>query len=248
MLKKRIIITLTFFDGVLFRTKKFKPDYRYTKNFIDLWSIDELVLIDISKKKISKNFCDTIKYFSTNCYVPITVGGGIKSLKDADTFFKNGADKVLLGTNSIFIDNLINQIAAKFGSQSIIQSIDCKKLDTQTNKYTVMRSSGTLDTKIDPINYSKKALDLGIGEILINNIDNDGSLLGYDLKLIEMFTKTINCPILALGGAGNWQHIFELLSESNISGACTQNIFHFTEESIVSAKKFLIDKKINIRR
>ena len=111
-----------------------------------------------------------------------------------------------------------------------------------------MTDSGALDAKINPIDYSKKALDLGAGEILINSIDNDGSLLGYDLKLIKMFTEKLNCPILALGGAGNWQHIFELLSDSNVSGACTQNIFHFTEESIVSAKKFLKNKNINIRR
>tara|TARA_A100001015_G_scaffold297500_1_gene379098 strand:+ start:1285 stop:2031 length:747 start_codon:yes stop_codon:yes gene_type:complete len=248
MLKKRIIITLSFFDGVLFRTKNFQPDYRYTKNFVDLWSIDELVLIDISKKKFSKTFCDTIKYFSSNCYVPITVGGGIKSVDDANIFFKHGADKVLLGSNSLSINGLIKKIATKFGNQSIIQSIDCKKIEGQNIEYTVMMNSGKLDTKINPLEYSKTALKLGAGEILVNSIDNDGSLLGYDMKLINLFSEKLNCPILALGGAGNWQHIFELLSDNNVSGACTQNIFHFTEESIVSAKKFLKNKKIRIRK
>ena len=126
MLKKRIIITLTFLNGVLFRTKKFKPDYRYTKNFIDLWSIDELILIDISEKKFSKNFLDLIAFFSKNCFVPISVGGGIASIENADIFFKNGADKIVLGSNAINKKNLIKKISKKYGNQSIIQSVERK--------------------------------------------------------------------------------------------------------------------------
>ena len=111
MLKKRIIITLTFLNGVLFRTKKFKADYRYTKNFIDLWSIDELILIDISKKKFSNSFLNLVKYFSTSCFVPISVGGGINSLDDADNYFKYGADKIIIGSN--IINNLFNLLIVK---------------------------------------------------------------------------------------------------------------------------------------
>ena len=246
MLKKRIIITLTFLNGVLFRTKKFKPDYRYTKNFIDLWSIDELILIDISEKKFSKIFLDLIVFFSKNCFVPISVGGGITTIENADIFFKNGADKIVLGSNAINKKNLIGQISKKYGNQSIIQSVDCKKI-LKDNTYTVMGSSGTENLLQNPIEFSLKALERGAGEIMINNIDNDGSLMGYDLDLIKLVSKKINCPILALGGAGNWQHILDLLSETDISAACTQNIFHFTEESILSAKKFLKDNNIKVR-
>jgi len=246
LLKKRIIITLTFLNGVLFRTKKFKPDYRYTKNFIDLWSIDELILIDISEKKFSKNFLDLIAFFSKNCFVPISVGGGITTIENADIFFKNGADKIVLGSNAINKKNLIGQISKKYGNQSIIQSVDCKKI-LKDNTYTVMGSSGTENLLQNPIEFSLKALERGAGEIMINNIDNDGSLMGYDLDLIKLVSKKINCPILALGGAGNWQHILDLLSETDISAACTQNIFHFTEESILSAKKFLKDNNIKVR-
>ncbi len=246
MLKKRIIITLTFLDGVLFRTKKFKPDYRYTKNFIDLWSIDELILIDISKRKFSKNFIELISFFSKNCFVPISVGGGIDSLENADIYFKNGADKIVLGSNVIKKKNVIEEISKKYGNQSIIQSVDCKKI-FENNSYTVMGNSGTENLLQDPIEFSSKALARGAGEIMVNNIDNDGSLMGYDLNLIKLVSKKINCPILALGGAGNWKHILDLLIETDISGACTQNIFHFTEESILSAKKFLKDNNIKVR-
>lgn len=246
MLKKRIIITLTFLNGVLFRTKKFKPDYRYTKNFIDLWSIDELILIDISEKKFSKNFLDLIAFFSKSCFVPISVGGGITTIENADIFFKNGADKIVLGSNAINKKNLIGQISKKYGNQSIIQSVDCKKI-LKDNTYTVMGSSGTENLLQNPIEFSLKALERGAGEIMINSIDNDGSLMGYDLDLIKLVSNKINCPILALGGAGNWQHILDLLSETDISAACTQNIFHFTEESILSVKKFLKENKIKVR-
>ena len=116
-------------DGILYRTKKFKPDYRYTKNFVDLWSIDELILIDISKKKNSKSFLDIVNFFSKNCFVPISVGGGIESLNDVDIYFRNGADKIIVGTKSFKNRKVLKEISKKYGNQSIIQSLDCKKLD-----------------------------------------------------------------------------------------------------------------------
>ena len=248
MLKKRLLISLTFLDGVLFRTKNFKPDYRYTKNFLDLWSIDELLLIDISENKFSKDFLDLIKYFSLNCYVPISVGGGIKNIDHADIYFKTGADKVILGSNCLDQTDTINSISKKYGNQSIIQSIDCIKNFEIKNKYNVMKNSGRDFLNDDPVKSCQKAILNGAGEILINSIDNDGSLLGYDLGLISHISKNINCPLLALGGAGNWQHMLDLFLKTDISGACNQNIFHFTEESILSAKKFLTNNNVEVRK
>ena len=101
---------MTFLDGVLFRTKNFKADYRYTKNFIDLWSIDELILIDISEKKFEEKFLELVRFFSKNCFVPISVGGGINSLEHADIFFKNGADKIVLGSDIVNNSQTIEKI------------------------------------------------------------------------------------------------------------------------------------------
>lgn len=245
MLKKRLIITLTFLDGVLFRTKKFKPDYRYTKNFVDLWSIDEIILIDLSEKKFQNNFLNTIKFFSENCFVPLTVGGGIRNLENAITYFNYGADKIILGSGSIIEEgDLIEKISNIYGSQSIIQSVDCKR---ENGNYKLAIRSGTILKDIDPIYASKKALKLGAGEIMINNVDNDGSLLGYDIDYLNVVSKKLECPVLALGGAGNWSHIVDLFKLTSITGACTQNIFHFTEESISSAKNFLIQNEILVR-
>ncbi len=246
MLKKRIIVCLTFLDGVLFRTKLFKPDYRYTKNFIDMWSIDEIVLIDITEKKFSDNFIDTIKFFTSECFVPLTIGGGIKKLSDADKLFKIGADKVLLGSHSIKDLELINKISHKYGNQAIIQSLDCKK-NLDNDDWSLMINSGQNKYDNDILNLAQKLIDAGAGEILINSIDNDGSLLGYDISLIKKISRNLDCPVIALGGGGNWSHMLELFKRTDISGVCTQNIFHFTEESIISAKNYLKENGINIR-
>ena len=137
MLKKRIIISLTFDDGILFRTKNFKADYRYTKNFLDLWSIDELVLIDVSKEKFKKSFIDIVKFFSKNCFVPIAVGGGIKNINDADYYFDSGADKIILSPKISENPDTLIEISKKYGNQAIIQSIDFLK---KNDKYLVHRN------------------------------------------------------------------------------------------------------------
>ena len=111
-----------------------------------------------------------------------------------------------------------------------------------------MSNSGKDDLNLDPVMCGEKAILHGAGEILINSIDNDGGLLGYDLDLINLVSKALNSPIIALGGAGNWQHFLDLFIKTNISAACTQNIFHFTEESIISVKKFLKINKIQVRK
>jgi cyclase len=245
MLKKRIILLLTFNNGVLFRTKKFIPDYRYTKNFIDILSCDEIILVDISKnKKNNKEFIKTVKYFSENCVVPLTVGGGIMNEQQADTFFKYGADKIILNSSSLVDLDLISLLSNKYGSQSIVHSVDCKKV---ANKYKVFVNNGTIDTNFGPVEWSKRVLDYGVGELIINNIDKDGSLMGFDINLIKTVNDTVKKPCVAVGGAGNWQHFLDLFKATDISGCCTQNIYHFTEESIVSLKSFLKKNKIEIR-
>jgi cyclase len=171
------------------------------------------------------------------------VGGGIRSLKDAVNLFKQGADKIVLNSSTYKNPNLIRKISKVFGSQSIIHSIDCKKIK---KKYEVIINN-TLKTNLDPFQWAKIAIQNGCGELLINSIDNDGSLLGYDLELVNLIVKKVNVPCLALGGAGNWDHILQLFKKTNISAACTQNIYHFTNESLKSAKEYLKKNKMLIR-
>ncbi len=247
MLKKRLIISLTFNEGVLFRTKKFLPDYRYTKNFIDLWNADEIILIDVSKKgkKLQKSFLDVIRFFIENCYLPITVGGGISSTEDAKKVFSLGVEKIIMNSSTYKNPKITHNLINTFGSSSIIQAIDMKK--NNDGSYIIKVDNGQKTINRETNEYLEFISSLNIGEILLNSIDNDGGLMGFDLNLINKFSSKINVPILVQGGGGNWNHFYEVLKLKNISGACTQNIYHFTEISLKSAKKFLLSKNINVR-
>ena len=247
MLKKRLLISLTFKDGILFRTKKFSPDYRYTKNFIDLWNADEIILIDVSDqgKKLKNNFLNLIKFFIENCHLPITVGGGISSIEDAKNIFDLGVEKIIMNSSTYENPKITSNLISLFGSSSIIQSLDFKK--TVEDEYIIKVNNGKKEIKYSTDEYLDFILSLNIGEILINNIDNDGGLMGFDLNLINRFSKKIDVPIIVQGGGGNWNHFYEVLKLKNISAACTQNIYHFTEASLKSAKKFLISKNIKVR-
>jgi cyclase len=246
MLKKRIIIILTFVDGILFRTKKFIADYRYTKNFVDMWEADEIVLLDISRKnKLSKSFFEVVNFFCQNCFLPISIGGGIKNIEDARRLFKLGADKIILNSSSLNNIGLISEIKKIYGSQSIIHSLDYKK---NILNYDIYVNDGTKKINRELTEWLRILEKSGVGEILLNDIDNDGSLLGYNLDFIKKTSKITKLPLIALGGAGKWEHFSDLFIETNVSAAATQNIFHFTNESLNSLKKYLFEKSIEIRR
>ena len=244
MLKKRIVITLTFLDGVLFRTKKFNPDYRYTKNFVDFYSIDEIVLVDISKNKLQESFLKLIEYFVLNCNVPLTVGGGIYEKKQASKLLSLGIEKIILNSSSYNNLDLINEVSEIHGSQSIIHSIDILK---KNQEYIVKFFNNSLTCKLNLFEWLEELNKRPIGEVIINSIDNDGSLMGYDINLINLIEKKIEFPFLVLGGCGNWHHILQLFEQTEASAACTQNIFHFSHESVNSLKDFLSQNGQNIR-
>lgn len=247
MLRNRLITVLTFNEGVLFRTKNFEPDYRYTHNFIDSWSVDEMVILNITRNKLTKDdkFFDVITKFASNCFVPLTIGGGIRSISDVKKFLDMGADKVILNTGALENPDLISEVAKRYGKQCVVVSVDVKKDDDGT--YQVYDTFGSKNTKKDPISWVKEAEILGAGEILLNSIDLDGSLLGYDLKLCKKVSEVLEIPLLICGGAGNWKHFAEALKEGNVAGFCTSNIYHFTETSIKSAKNYLKNNGFNIR-
>jgi cyclase len=241
MLAKRIITTLMLKNGVLYRSKNFIPDYRYTLNFVDMWSVDEIIILDISRNvtfenSSKKNFLNEMKNISKNAYIPITAGGGIRKLKDIEVLLKNGADKVTL--NSVCIDNpaIIDQASRQFGKQCIVVCIDVK---FENNQYNVMQNYGEIKTNFNLKDYIKKIQDNGAGEIFIQSIDRDGSLLGYDLNLLNYIKPTIDIPLIISSGAGNWAHVKEVLKKDYVSGASLTNIFHFTEKSIDNLKNYL---------
>lgn len=207
MFRPRIIPCLLLENNRLVKTTKFKnPIYigdptNAIKIFNDL-EADELVLLDISASKrggvISKEF---VKKISDEAFMPLAVGGGINSVKDVQEILSSGAEKIVLNTNSINFD-LVKKIVKTFGGQSVIISIDVMKIG---EKYSCFLIGGEKNTCLDPIFLAKKMEELGVGEIIINSIDKDGMMEGYDLDLIEMISKAVNIPVISLGGAGNFE-------------------------------------------
>lgn len=246
MLRKRVITVLTFCDGVLFRTKLFHPDYRYTLNFVDAWSVDEIIVLDVTRPRGSgrESFCRVIGDFARRCFVPLTAGGGISSIEDVRLFMSLGADKITVNSAAIESPSLIRGIAKTYGEQSVVCSIDVKKVG---DDYEVYSDFGSRPTGLDPVAWARQCQEEGAGEILVTSIDRDGSLQGYDLELCQRIANAVRVPTLILGGCGNWKHMERGFKDGLADAVCTQNIYHFTETSIQAAKAYLSKAGISVR-
>ena len=246
MLRKRVITVLTLNDGTLFRTKLFTPDYRYTLNFVDAWSVDEIVMFDVTRGDTPdrQKFFDAVSNFAQSCFVPIAVGGGIRSLDDVKRYMDAGGDKVVINTGAHERSELISEIAETYGAQCVVLSIDAKR---DGDRFDVMSHSGSQTTGRDAVSWAIEGEKLGAGEILITSIERDGALQGYDLKLCAAVADAVSLPVQVLGGCGNWKHMVSAFEIPGVSAACTQNIYHFTEQSISSVKKFLASKGHPVR-
>ena len=247
MLRRRVIAVLTFNDGVLFRTKLFQPDYRYTANFVDTWSIDELVILDVTRDGGGNRraFFETVEKFASGCFVPISVGGGIRKFSDVREYLSAGADKVVVNSGAIENPSLIEDISFSYGAQCVVLSMDVGR--HEDGRYEVYSHFATRPTGMDPLAWAKRGEALGVGEILLTSVEKDGWLQGYDLQLCRAVADKVVVPVLILGGAGNWQHLIDGVEIGGASGVCTQNIYHFTENSIHSAKRAMADAGIDVR-
>ena len=173
---------------------------------------------------------------SQNSYIPLTVGGGIRKLNDIEKLLKNGADKIILNTISINNPNFINEAAKEFGSQCIVISVDAK---FKNGKFYLMEKYGQNKSDYELIDYIKIIQENNAGEIFLQSVNCDGSLLGYDLDLLETIKEYINIPLIISCGAGNWSHVKDVLEKDYVSAASLTNIFHFTEKSIKNLKQNL---------
>jgi len=247
VLRKRLIVVLTFNNGILFRTKQFLPDYRYTLNFVDAWSIDEIIMLDVTRHAESdrSKYLSVVNSFAKNCFVPLTVGGGVRTLEDVRVYLRAGADKVSVNTGAIIDPGLISEIAKQYGVQCVVVSIDVKR--NSAGKYIVMSDCGAVNTGMELVTWAQQVESLGAGEILVNSVERDGSLEGLDIDLCKDASFAVNIPVVALGGVGNWSHIAEGFEKSRVAGVCTQNIYHFTDRSIKSAKAYLRKADISVR-
>lgn len=246
MLRKRVVTVLTFNDGILFRTKLFRPDYRYTLNFVDAWSVDEIVALDVTRPGGGErtNFERVVSDFARRCFVPLAAGGGVRSLADVRRLLGLGADKVVVNTGALQRPALISEIAQSYGSQCVILSIDAKRHDD--GRYEVFGGFGSEPTRLDPAAWAREGERLGAGEILVTSIDRDGWLQGFDLELCRKVAEEVTVPTLILGGCGTWKHMADGFREG-AAGVCTQNIYHFTEPAIRAAKTYLAGQGVPVR-
>jgi len=247
MLRHRVVTVLTLNDGVLFRTKVFRPDYRYTINFVDTWSIDEVVALDVTRPGSGdrRSFEEAVSRLARECFVPLACGGGIRSVQDVHALLRVGADKVVVNTGALQQPVLITEIASLYGAQCVVLSMDVAR--HADGRYEVFGEFGTRPTGLDPVDWARRGQELGAGEILVTSIERDGSLEGYDNRLNRLVADAVSIPVLVAGGAGNWQHFTDGFVQGGASAVCTTNIYHFTDTSIRSAKRFLHDAGLPVR-
>lgn len=247
MVRKRLITVLTINSGVLFRTRSFVPDYRYTLNFVDAWSVDEVVLLDITRPNTDDReiFFQTVREFARRCFVPLAVGGGVRTIQDFDHLLGIGADKVVVNTGAAQNPELISLAARQFGSQCVVLSIDARR--EKDGSYQAYGGCGSAPLGMAPEQWARRGQELGAGEVIIQSIDRDGMLEGYDLELVHRVSEALTIPVLACGGAGNWQHFADGFEQGKAQAVCTTNVYHFTESSIRSAKQYLRNANIAMR-
>jgi len=258
--KKRIIPVILLRNGNIVQSKKFNRyqsignPIRSVKKYSE-WTADELIYIDISSKnkidtkrsdlgnQIFEDYNEIIDTVSKQAFMPITFGGGIRSLNDIQSKLQIGADKVSVNTQALLTPNFIKQASNEFGSQCIIASVDVKKID---NQYFVYNKN--FDKKILANEWIKKLEGLGAGEILLNSVDNDGAKNGYDIELLNLISNSVNIPVIALGGVGEVKHFKEALQETEVDAVAAANFFQYTDQSVFLARKYLYDQKINVRK
>jgi cyclase len=251
MLKKRLIACLLIRDGLIVQSigfNKYLPigHPKFPLEFVAKWDVDEIILLDMSASSENRVLnLDLLDNLSKSCFVPLTVGGGIKSVDDVRNIIRAGADKVSINTSAIENPCLITEIANIFGSQCVVVSMDCK-LDNSGN-YIVYSQSGNKNTKILAKDWAKNVENLGAGEIFLNSIDRDGSKLGYDNDLIKSITSSVSIPVIACGGVGEFSHFASGIIDGKASAVAAGNIFHYIEHSTIVAKVNLLQSGVDIR-
>jgi cyclase len=207
---------------------------------------DEICFLDITASNEKRDIIlDVVKKTSQNCFVPLTVGGGVRTLKDISDLLNSGADKVSINTAAVNDSNIIKEGAQKFGSQCIVAAVDAKKVDKE--KWEVFTHGGRNPTGKNVMDYVKEVEKLGAGEVLLTSMDRDGTKKGYDLDLTKKVSRLVSIPVIASGGVGKLDHLYEGLKIGKASAVLAASIFHFGEFSIQDAKKYLDSKGIAVR-
>src|SRR6266571_2000850 len=256
MLAKRVIPCLDVHSGQVTRGKQFgRAEAGELKNVGDPVSLalryneqgaDELVFFDITATAHGRaTMVDVIERAADQCFMPLTVGGGIRSVEDMYTMLRAGADKISINSSALANPDLIRAGAEKFGSQCIVVSIDAKKV--AADRWEVFSHGGRKATGLEAVEWARRAVELGAGEIVLNSIDADGTRAGFDLVITRRVSESVGVPVVASGGAGKLEHLAAVLLDGKADAVLAASIFHSGEYTIPEVKQFLASQNIPVR-
>ncbi len=250
MLTKRIIACMDVRDGqvvkgVQFQQLRHAGDPAELARRYNVEGIDEVVVLDITATLETRQaLARTIRAVAGEIFLPLTVGGGIRSADDAAAVVDAGADKVSLNTAALRHPELITSLAGRYGSQAVIVAIDAKR---RGNNYAVYVRSGTADAARDAVEWAREAEARGAGEILLTSMDRDGTRSGFDCEMTAAVSDAVNIPVIASGGAGDLQHFADVFTAGHADAALAASIFHYADTSVSSLKQFLRAERIPVR-
>src|SRR5579871_3608918 len=256
MLARRVIPCLDVHDGQVTRGVQFgKAEAGGLRNVGDPVELalryneqgaDEMVFFDITASAEGRaSMISVIERAADQCFMPLTVGGGIRTVDDMYAMLRAGADKISINSSALATPDLIRAGAEKFGSQCIVVSIDAKK--TAPDRWEVFSHGGRKATGLEAVAWAKQAVSLGAGEIVLNSIDADGTKAGFDLVITRRVSESVGVPVVASGGAGTLEHMAEVLLAGNADAVLAASIFHFGTFTVADVKRFLAEKSIPVR-
>ena len=253
MLSRRIIPCLDVnagrvVKGVRFQELRDAGDPVQCARAYDAQGADELIFLDITASSDGRHIMrDVVASTAEQCFMPLTVGGGLRSLADIEAMLKAGADKVSLNTSAIQQPQLIADAALRFGSQCIVVAIDAKR-EPDGRSWRVYTHGGRNATELDAVKWARRAVELGAGEMLLTSMDCDGTGAGYDVPLTRAVSDAVTVPVIASGGAGTLDHLAEVLADGHASAVLAASIFHFGTFTIPQAKDHLAARGVPVRR
>ena len=250
MLARRVIPCLDVRDGRVVKGTNFEglrdlADPVELARFYNDSGADELVFYDITASAEGRGlFTDILRRVASEIFIPLTVGGGIRTLADFDRVLKCGADKVSVNSGAIAEPSLIAAAAKRYGDQCVVLSMDVKRVDGQ---FRLFAKGGREDTGIDAMEWAVRGAGDGAGEIVLNSIDTDGVKNGFDLEMLDALTARVRVPVIASGGAGNMEHFAELFTHPGVDAGLAASIFHMKQVDIRDLKRFLRNRGVEMR-
>lgn len=214
-------------------------------NFINIaFSIDELIILDVSRgERDTQRFCDHVKMIIKECFIPISIGGGITTCEQAKLIMNSGADKLVVNTALFKSPSFVKELVSLYGRQCIIASVDAKR---HADGFHIYIENGSTETPFGLSEGIKHIMDIGIGEIYLNSMDKDGTGHGYMYELLSEIEHDVKVPVIMAGGAGNWHHLLEGLQHDSVDAVSTASLFNFIGQGFPNARRQLLSKGINL--